>query len=55
MIFKKRFQWCFRDNEGKLHKFDTEAEARTAHQGELPVAEVVEETFDAEEEEEEVE
>ena len=51
MIFKKRFQWAFYDANNKLHKFDTEAEALAAHQGELPVAEVVEETFDAEEEE----
>ena len=52
MIFKKRFQWAFRDDAGKINKFNTEAEALAACQGELPVEEVVEETLDAEEEEE---
>jgi hypothetical protein len=26
-IFEKRGKWCFRDHEGKLHKFDTAEEA----------------------------
>lgn len=27
MIYEKRGQWCWRDEEGKLHKFATEKEA----------------------------
>lgn len=30
MIFQKRNQWCFRDSEGKLHKFDSELAAKSA-------------------------
>ena len=31
MIFKKRSQWCFRDENGKLHKFDSEIAAKLAY------------------------
>jgi|14BtaG_2_1085337.scaffolds.fasta_scaffold217440_2 hypothetical protein len=27
MVFEKRGQWCWRDEEGRLHKFATEKEA----------------------------
>ena len=27
-IYKKRFQWCGRDSQDRLHKFNTEAEAK---------------------------
>lgn len=27
MIYQKRGQWCFRDDNNKLHKFTTKAEA----------------------------
>lgn len=33
MIYKKRDQWCFRDEAGKLHKFDSESEASLAFNG----------------------
>lgn len=28
-IFEKRGRWCLRDEAGKLHKFNTEAEANS--------------------------
>lgn len=31
MIYKKRSQWCFRDESGKLHKFNSEWEAKIAY------------------------
>jgi hypothetical protein len=31
MIYQKRGHWCFRDDNGKLHKFATEAEAKAAY------------------------
>lgn len=51
MIFEKRGQWCWRDGEGRLHKFATEKEAVEAS-GWIPP---VEETLDAEEETEDFE
>ena len=47
MIFEKRGQWCWRDGDGRLHKFDTEEEAVKAA-GWVPP---VEETLDGDEEE----
>ncbi len=29
-IFEKRGRWCYRDDAGRLHKFDTEAEAKSS-------------------------
>lgn len=29
-IFKKRSQWCYYDEEGRIHKFDTEQAAKTS-------------------------
>lgn len=40
MIFKKREQWCFRDEKGKLHKFDSEMKAKAAFELSLPLPEV---------------
>ena len=51
MIFEKRGQWCWRDGDGRLHKFDTEQEAMDASGGVF----ALEETFDAEEETEDFE
>ena len=31
MIYQKRGQWCFRDDNGKLHKFATEADAKAVY------------------------
>lgn len=31
MIFQKRGSWCFRDENGRLHKFPTEADAKAAY------------------------
>lgn len=31
MIYEKRGKWCFRDDNGKLHKFATEADAKAAY------------------------
>ena len=47
-IFEKRGRWCYRNEDGKLFKFDTEAEAKAS----LGVPEV-EETWYGDEEEEE--
>jgi hypothetical protein len=46
MIYKKRDQWCFRDENGKLHKFLTEAEANLAFNGITVSESVLEEDFD---------
>jgi hypothetical protein len=51
MIFEKRGKWCLRDKDGRLHKFDTEAEAKE-FAGWVPP---VEETLDAKEEAEDCE
>jgi len=32
MIYKKREQWCFRDESGTLHKFDSEIAAKLAYE-----------------------
>jgi len=29
-LFKKRGKWCYRDTNGRLHKFNTEAEAKSS-------------------------
>lgn len=29
-IFEKRGRWCYRDDAGRIHKFDTEAEAKSS-------------------------
>ena len=29
-IFEKRGRWCYRDAQGKLHKFDSEAAAKSS-------------------------
>jgi hypothetical protein len=29
-IYEKRGSWCYRDEDGKLHKFGTEAEAKSS-------------------------
>jgi hypothetical protein len=29
-IFEKRGRWCYRDEAGRLHKFDTEIEAKSS-------------------------
>ena len=57
MIFEKRGKFCFRDDEGKLHKFNTKAEAEAFVNPEdvpLPEAEPygwqLEESIDDEEE-----
>ena len=42
MIYEKRGQWCFRDENGKLHKFPTEHEAVLAVGFPMP-KEVIEE------------
>lgn len=31
MIYQKRGHWCFRDDNGKLHKFATEAAAKAVY------------------------
>lgn len=31
MIYEKRGRWCFRDDKGTQHKFDTLAEAKAAY------------------------
>ena len=49
MIQFRRERWCVRDAKGKLHKFDSEAEARALLQKELPVVEV-EDSYEEEEE-----
>ena len=46
-IYEKRGSWCFRDADGKLHKFNTEEEALAAAGLETPI----EETLYGEEEE----
>lgn len=28
MIFQKRGKWCFRDSNGRLHKFESESDAK---------------------------
>jgi hypothetical protein len=33
MIFEKRGRWCFQDKDGRLRKFDSEAEAKAAAAG----------------------
>lgn len=39
MIFEKRGQWCFRDDNGKLYKYATEKQAVEAHGVPMPVEE----------------
>mgnify|MGYP005988688247 CR=1 FL=1 len=29
-IFQKRGSWCYRDEAGRIHKFDTESEAKSS-------------------------
>jgi len=29
-IFEKRGRWCYRDEAGRIHKFDTETEAKSS-------------------------
>jgi len=29
-IFEKRGRWCYRDETGRIYKFDTEAEAKSS-------------------------
>ncbi len=29
-IFQKRGSWCYRDGTGRIHKFNTEAEAKSS-------------------------
>jgi len=58
MIYEKRGQWCWRDSNGKLHKFKTEEEAIVAAGFSMPQAELkplsswLEDLDDAEEESE---
>lgn len=33
MIFQKRSEWCFKDENGRTHRFSTEAEAKLAFNG----------------------
>ena len=40
-IFEKRGRWCLRDESGKLHKFATEGEAKTAADWIPPVEETL--------------
>ena len=40
-IFEKRGRWCFNDEAGKLHKFDTEEEAKSALGWVTPVEETL--------------
>ena len=47
MIFEKRGKWCIRDDDGRLHKFSTEAKAKK-FAGWVPP---VEETLDGSQEE----
>lgn len=39
-IFEKRGRWCFFDESGHIHRFNTKAEAEKASGGSLPVPEV---------------
>jgi len=41
MVFEKRGQWCWRDEEGRLHKFATEEEAKLAAGWVPPVEETL--------------
>ena len=41
-LFEKRGKWCYRDEAGKLYKFDTESEAKESLGEEEP-----EETFES--------
>jgi hypothetical protein len=50
MIFEKRGQWCFRDAENKLHKFDSENDAKKAWGWVPPVEEILDDEEDNEEE-----
>ena len=57
-IFEKRGRWCFKDDSGKLHKFATEEEAKSAagtdcEDCECDPCECVTEEVDGGEEEEE--
>jgi len=40
MIFEKRGQWCFRDDNGKLYKYATEKQALDAHDVPVQVEEI---------------
>ena len=40
-IFEKRGRWCFNDEAGKLHKFATEEEAKSALGWVPPVGEIL--------------
>jgi hypothetical protein len=42
MIYEKRGKWCFRDENGKLHKFDSEIAAKIAL-GSAPQTEIEDE------------
>ena len=50
MIYEKRGKWCHRDNRGKLHKFNTEEEAKRFVG--IALAETVETELNGSEEEE---
>jgi len=43
MIFEKRGRWCYRDDSGKLRKFNTEEEAKISAGWIPPVPEELEE------------
>lgn len=40
MIFQKRGRWCFRDSNGKLHKFDSESDAKELYNSLSPSIEI---------------
>jgi hypothetical protein len=49
MIFEKRGRWCYRDDSGKLRKFNTEEEAKISAGWIPPVPEELEEPEEPEE------
>ena len=50
-IFKKRNRWCYRDTNGRIYKFNTEAEARSSLG--LEIVEDAEEEIETEDSQEE--
>ena len=50
-IFKKRNRWCYTDTNGRIHRFNTEAEARSSLG--LEIVEDAEEEIETEDSQEE--
>lgn len=40
MIFQKRGKWCFRDSNGRLHKFESESDAKELYNSLSPSIEI---------------